>query len=87
MNLPRAYFSLLAMGNAFVAMGGITNEGFTAEMEKLDFIQNSNSWIRQNSNLCTARSSFVALNLPSTTTQSVAECAGDHDEERVSSTF
>ena len=86
MNLPRAYFSLLAMGNAFVAIGGITNEGYTAEMETLDFI-NSDSWIRQNSNLCTARSSFVALNLPSTTTGSVAECAGDHDEERVSSTF
>ena len=86
MNLPRAHFSLLAMGNAFVAMGGITNEGFTAEMETLDFI-NSDSWIRQNSNLCTARSSFVALNLPSTTTGSVAECAGDHDAGRLSSTF
>ena len=33
MNFPRAYFSLLTIGDAFVAIGGVTNDGYTAEVE------------------------------------------------------
>ena len=64
MNFPRAYFSLLTIGDAFVAIGGVTNDGYTAEVEAIfNFTQ---TWIRQYSNidLETARSSFTALLLP-----------------------
>ena len=67
MNFPRAYFSLLTMGDAFVAIGGVTNDGYTAEVEA--FFNYTKAWSRQYSdlNLDTARSSFAALLLPSTT--------------------
>ena len=68
MNFPRAYFSLLTIGDAFVAIGGVTNNGYTAEVEA--FFNFTQTWIRQYSdlNLDTARSSFPALLLPPTTT-------------------
>ena len=65
MNFPRAYFSLLTMGDAFVAIGGVTNDGYTAEVEA--FFNYTKAWSRQYSDLDldTARSSFAALLLPS----------------------
>ena len=67
MNLPRAYFSLLTMGDSFVAIGGVTNDGYTAEVEA--FFNFTKAWSRQYSdlNLETARSSFAALLLPTVT--------------------
>ena len=67
MNFPRAYFSLLTIGDAFVAIGGVTNDGYTVEVEA--FFNYTKAWSRQYSdlNLDTARSSFAALLLPSTT--------------------
>ena len=64
MNFPRAYFSLLTIGDAFVAIGGVTNDGYTAEVEV--FFNYAKTWSRQDSdlNLDTARSSFAALLLP-----------------------
>ena len=68
MNFPRAYFSLLTMGDVFVAIGGVTNDGYTAEVEA--FFNFTKAWSRQDSdlNLNTARSSFAALLLPASTT-------------------
>ena len=65
MNFPRAYFSLLTIGDAFVAIGGVTNDGYTTEVEA--FFNFTKAWSRQYSdlNLETARSSFAALLLPS----------------------
>ena len=65
MNSPHAYFSLLTIGDAFVALGGVTAEGYTAEVEA--YFNYTQTWLRQNSdlNLVTARSSFAALLLPS----------------------
>ena len=60
MKIPRAYFSLLTIGDSFVALGGVTAEGYTAEVEEF-FTQ---TWIPQNLDL-TARSSYAALLLPS----------------------
>ena len=72
MNFPRAYFSLLTMGDAFVAIGGVTNEGYTTEMEV--FFNFTKAWSRQDSdlNLDTARSSFAAILLPSSTTTTLS---------------
>ena len=66
MNFPRAYFSLLTIGDAFVAIGGVTNDGYTAEVEV--FFNYTKAWSRQDSDLSlgTARSSFATLLLPST---------------------
>ena len=68
MHFPRAYFSLLTIGDAFVAIGGVTNDGYTAEVEA--FFNFTKAWSRQYSDLDldTARSSFAALLLPSLTT-------------------
>ena len=65
MNFPRAYFSLLTIGDAFVAIGGVTNNGYTAEVEA--FFNYTKAWRPQYSdlNLDTARSSFATLLLPS----------------------
>ena len=80
MNSPRAYFSLLTIGDVFVALGGVTAEGYTAEVEA--FFNYTQTWIRQNSdlNLDTARSSFATLLLPSspsttTTTTTTTEAS------------
>ena len=66
MNFPRAYFSLLTIGDAFVAIGGVTNDGYTAEVEV--YFNFTKAWSRQDSDLSldTARSSFATLLLPST---------------------
>ena len=68
MNLPRAYFSLLTIGDALVAIGGVTNDGYTAEVEV--YFNFTKAWSRQDSDLSlsTARSSFAAILLPSTPT-------------------
>ena len=80
MNSPRAYFSLLTIGDAFVALGGVTAEGYIAEVEA--YFNYTQTWLRQNSdlNLVTARSSFAALLLPSspsttTTTTTTTEAS------------
>ena len=73
MTIPRAYFSLLTIGDSFVALGGVTAEGYTAEVEEF-FTQ---TWIPQNLDL-TARSSYAALLLPSspsTTTTTTTEAS------------
>ena len=62
MNFARAYFSFLTIGDAFMAIGGVTGEGYTAEVE--EFFNFTQTWSRKNLDL-TARSSFVALLLPS----------------------
>ena len=66
MNFPRAYFSLLTIGDAFVAIGGVTQSGYTAEVEV--YFNFTKAWSRQDSDLSlgTARSSFATLLLPST---------------------
>ena len=60
------------IGDAFVAIGGVTNDGYTAEVEV--FFNFTKTWIRQGSdlNLDTARSSFATLLLPSATTTTTA---------------
>ena len=67
MNLPRAYFSLLTIGDAVVAIGGVTNDGYTTEVEV--FFNFAKAWSRQDLDfsLGTARSSFAAILLPSST--------------------
>ena len=69
MNFPRAYFSLLTIGDAFVAIGGVTNEGYIAEVEA--FFNFTKAWSPQYSdlNLDTARSSFATLLLPSSSSE------------------
>merc|ERR550532_1555984 len=71
MNFPRAYFSLLTIGDAFVAIGGVTNDGYTAEVEV--YFNFTKTWKRQDSdlNLDTARSNFATLLLPLSTTTKV----------------
>merc|ERR550519_1789966 len=49
MNFPRAYFSLLTMGDAFVAIGGVTSDGYTAEVEA--FFNYTQTWSPQYSDL------------------------------------
>ena len=49
MNSPRAYFSLLTIGDAFVAIGGVTNDGYTTEVEA--FFNYTKSWISQHLDL------------------------------------
>ena len=73
MNFPRAYFSLLTIGDAFVAIDGVTNEGYTAKVEA--FFDYTNAWCRQDLYLTldTARSSFAALFLPSSPSVSAGE--------------
>ena len=68
MYFPRAYFSLLTMGDTFVAIGGVTNDGYTAEVEA--FFNYTKVWSHQYSDLSldTARSSFATLLIPSSTT-------------------
>ena len=66
MNFPRAYFSLLMIGDAFVAIGGVTNDGYTAEVEVFFNYTKTSSRQDLDLNLDTARSSFAALLLPST---------------------
>ena len=67
MNFPRAYFSLLTIGDAVVAIGGVTNDGYTTEVEV--FFNFTKAWSRQDLDLSlgTARSSFAAILLPSST--------------------
>ena len=64
MNSPRAYFSLLTIGDAFVAIGGVTNDGYTTEVEA--FFNYTKSWTSQHLDLHLdkARSSFATLLLP-----------------------
>ena len=73
MNFPRAYFSLLTIGDAFVAIDGVTSDGYTAEVEA--FFDYTNAWSRQDLYLTldTARSSFAALFLPSSPSVSAGE--------------
>ena len=65
MNSAHAYFSLLTIGDSVLAIGGVTNGGYTAEVEV--FIKSTKSW-SQSSNLTlnTARSSFATLFLQCT---------------------
>ena len=59
MNSPHAYFSLLTMGETVLAIGGVTNVDYTAEVEV--FSNTTKSWSQSNLTLNTARSSFATL--------------------------